>query len=134
VSATRLPHFPGLLLDCKSPFWSICDRLLRVAGRACDLGESQIVPWKGRLPQGVRGTAARRKPEIRSTKSETNPDRARAAGALVLVGGLMIFDGGLSRELEERRSAFADRISRATTGFGSGDSLLIAGGLIGRFS
>jgi len=46
----------------------------------------------------------------------------------------MIFDGGLSRELEERRSAFADRISRATTGFGSGDSLLIAGGLIGRFS
>jgi membrane-associated phospholipid phosphatase len=57
-------------------------------------------------------------------------DRALAGGTIVLVGGLMIFDGGLSRESQERRSAFTDRISKATTGFGSGDAFLVAGGLV----
>ncbi len=57
-------------------------------------------------------------------------DRTRAAGAVVLVGGLMFFDGNLSRESQERRSAFTDRISKATTGFGSGDAFIVAGGLV----
>lgn len=57
-------------------------------------------------------------------------DRVLAGGTVVLVGGLMVFDGGLSRESQERRSAFTDRISKATTGFGSGDAFLVAGGLV----
>ncbi len=57
-------------------------------------------------------------------------DRTKAAGAAVLVGGLMAFDESLAFESQERRSSFTDRVSKATTGFGSGDAWFLSGGLI----
>ena len=57
-------------------------------------------------------------------------DRTRAAGVALLVGGLMVFDNRLAHESQEQRSTLTNRISRATTGFGSGDALALCGGLV----
>jgi hypothetical protein len=57
-------------------------------------------------------------------------DRTRAAGVLVLVGGLMVFDGRLARESQERRSSLTNSISSATTGLGSTEAFYLSGGLI----
>jgi membrane-associated phospholipid phosphatase len=57
-------------------------------------------------------------------------DRTRAAGAIVLVGGLMAFDSKLAFESQERRSGFTNRVSRLTTGLGSADAWFFSGGLV----
>jgi membrane-associated phospholipid phosphatase len=57
-------------------------------------------------------------------------DRTRAAGVLVLVGGLMVFDHRIAAESQERRSSLTNSISRATTGLGSADAFYLSGGLI----
>jgi membrane-associated phospholipid phosphatase len=57
-------------------------------------------------------------------------DRTRAAGALVLVGGLMVFDTRIASESQERRSSLTNSISKATTGLGSVDAFYLSGGLI----
>ena len=45
-------------------------------------------------------------------------DRARAAGVLVLVGGLMVFDHRIAAESQERRSSLTNSISRARRDWG----------------
>lgn len=57
-------------------------------------------------------------------------DRTRAVGALVLVGGLMVFDTRIASESQEQRSSLTNSISKATTGLGSVDAFYLSGGLI----
>ncbi len=57
-------------------------------------------------------------------------DRTKAAGVLVLVGGLMVFDDRIAAESQERRSSLTNSISRATTGLGSAEAFYLSGGLI----
>jgi membrane-associated phospholipid phosphatase len=57
-------------------------------------------------------------------------DRTRAAGAVLLVGGLMVFDDRIAAESQERRSSLTNSISKATTGLGSVDAFYLSGGLI----
>jgi membrane-associated phospholipid phosphatase len=45
-------------------------------------------------------------------------DWERAAGAAVLIGGLMLQDEHLDHQFQKYRSNFTDRVSQATTGFG----------------
>ena len=47
-------------------------------------------------------------------------DWERAAGAAVLIGGLMLEDKHLDHEFQKNRSTFTNRVSQATTGFGGG--------------
>jgi hypothetical protein len=45
-------------------------------------------------------------------------DWERFGGVVVLVGGLMLADENIDREVQQNRSRFTDRVSDATTGFG----------------
>ena len=60
-------------------------------------------------------------------------DWTRFGGAVVLVGGLMLADKTLDREVQQNRSRFTDRVSDATTGLGGawaqnvGVAYLVAG-------
>ena len=45
-------------------------------------------------------------------------DWERFGGVVVLVGGLMLADETIDREMQQNRSRFTDRVSDATTGFG----------------
>jgi hypothetical protein len=47
-------------------------------------------------------------------------DWERFGGVVFLVGGLMLADESIDREMQQNRSRFTDRISDATTGFGGG--------------
>jgi hypothetical protein len=60
-------------------------------------------------------------------------DWTRFGGAVVLVGGLMLADKTIDREVQQNRSRFTDRVSDATTGLGGawaqnvGVACLVAG-------
>jgi hypothetical protein len=55
----------------------------------------------------------------------------RKAGAVgVGIGGLMLFDESLAHEVQERRSAATDRLSRLTTRFGAADAFYVSGALV----
>jgi hypothetical protein len=63
-------------------------------------------------------------------------DWERFGGVVVLVGGLMLADESIDREVQQNRSHFTDRVSDATTGFGGawaqnvGVGYLLAGYLL----
>jgi PAP2 superfamily protein len=48
------------------------------------------------------------------------PDWQRFGGVVLVVGGLMLADKSIDREMQQNRSRFTDRVSDATTGFGGG--------------
>lgn len=48
------------------------------------------------------------------------PDWQRFGGVVLVVGGLMLADKSIDREIQQNRSRFTDRVSDATTGFGGG--------------
>lgn len=50
----------------------------------------------------------------------TAPDWERFGGVVLVVGGLMLADESIDREMQQNRSRFTDRVSDATTGFGGG--------------
>jgi hypothetical protein len=50
----------------------------------------------------------------------TAPDWERFGGVVLVVGGLMLADKSIDREMQQNRSRFTDRVSDATTGFGGG--------------
>lgn len=63
-------------------------------------------------------------------------DWERFGGAVLLVGGLMLADENIDREVQQNRSRFTDRVSDATTGLGGawaqnvGVGYLVAGYLL----
>jgi hypothetical protein len=50
----------------------------------------------------------------------TAPDWERFGGVVLVVGGLMLADKSIDREMQQNRSQFTDRVSNATTRFGGG--------------
>ena len=48
----------------------------------------------------------------------TAPDWQRFGGVVLVVGGLMLADESIDREIQQNRSRFTDRVSDATTGLG----------------
>ena len=50
----------------------------------------------------------------------TVPDWERFGGVVLVVGGLMLADKSIDREMQQNRSRFTDRVSNATTRFGGG--------------
>jgi hypothetical protein len=55
---------------------------------------------------------------------------AKFGAVVVGVGGIMLFDRRLTEESQERRSRATDRLSSATTRFGTADSYVFAGTLV----
>jgi len=67
---------------------------------------------------------------VRAPLRWTAPDWERFGGVVLVVGGLMLADESIDRQMQQNRSRFTDRVSDATTGFGGGDGPKVGVGFL----